>query len=135
MLYLPRLANVLLGLLPSQSPTTHLPSNREMEWEVGARLHVGNQGLECPSQTLLLATCKVSEQNKDEHDQLSVAQYNFGLVPIESQLPQPPPIFIPDFPPDPKHRAETNDQDDLNWEDVQSSSFSWVPLQTTHSDA
>ena len=100
-------------------------------WEVRARLHVGHQGLECPSQTIPLNACKINEQNKNEHNQLSVAQYNFGLVPVESQLPQPPPIYIPDLPlPNPGHSAETNDQDDLNWEDVPSHSFVWVPLQT-----
>ena len=100
-------------------------------WEVRVRLYVGYQGLECPSQTILLDACKVNEQNKDEQDQLSVAQYNFGPVPSESQLLQPPPIYIPDLPlPDPRHPAETDNQDDLNWEDVPSHSFAWVPLQT-----
>ena len=100
-------------------------------WEVGVRLHVGHQGLECPSQTILLDACKGNEQNKDEQDQLSAAQYSYSLAPFQCEQPQPAPVFIPDLPdPNPNQTAEANNQDDLNWEDVPSSSFAWVRLQT-----
>jgi hypothetical protein len=98
-------------------------------WEVGVRLHLGHQGLECPSQSDLLDACKANEENRDRTDRMSAAQYNFGPVPSEQGLPQrppPPPTIIPD----PEQTVEGDDQDDLNWEDVPSSSFTWVPLQT-----
>jgi len=101
-------------------------------WEVGVRLHVGHQGLECPSQSVLLDACKVEEENKDERDQLSAAQHNFGPVPSEYEEPQRPPSVPDPLPtPDPEPSLEVDDQDDLNWQDVPSTSkFTWVPLHT-----
>ena len=100
-------------------------------WEVGVRLHIGHQGLKCPSQSVLLDACAVDEENKDEQDQLSATQYNFGPVPSEHEEPQPPPPFVHNPPiPDPEPTVEVDDQDDPNWQDVPSTSFTWVPLQT-----
>ena len=100
-------------------------------WEVGVRIHLGHQGLECPSQTILLDACKVNEQNKDEKDQLLATQYSFSPVPLHSKQPQRPPVCIPDLPdPNSDQTAKANNQDDQNWEDIPSSAFAWVPLQT-----
>ena len=100
-------------------------------WQVGVRLNLGHQGLECPSQSDLLDACKVNEENRDHQDQLSVAQYNFRLVPSGCEEPQSSPIFILDLHvPDPEQPVEADNQDDSNWQDVPSSSFTWVPLQT-----
>jgi hypothetical protein len=100
-------------------------------WEVGVRLHIGHQGLECPSQSDLLDACRANEENRDCRDQLSEAHYNFGPVPSECEQPQSPSKSIPDLPlPDTEQTVDADDQDDPNWQDVPSNSFTWVPLQT-----
>src|ERR1700729_3188933 len=91
-------------------------------WEVGVRLHIGHQGLECPSQSILLDACKGDEENKDERDQLSAVQHNFGPLPSEHEQPQPPPPFNSPIT-DPEQTVEVDDQDDLNWQDVPTSTF------------
>jgi hypothetical protein len=94
-------------------------------WEVGVRLNVGHGGLECPSQDALLEACRVDEENKDELDQLSATQYEFGPVPSEHPHPPPP---VPE--PEPT-LVEDEDPDDPDWQDVPpTSEFTWFPLQT-----
>ena len=93
------------------------------------RLHIGHKGLECPSQSILLDACKGDKENKDEHNQLSAVQYNFEPVSSEHEQSQPPPLFnLPIL--DPEQTVEVDDQNDLNWQDVLSSTFTWVLLQT-----
>ena len=54
-----------------------------------------------------------------------------GWSPLDVKSCNPPPIFILDLHvPDHKQPVEADNQDDLNWQDVPSSSFTWVPLQT-----
>jgi len=95
-------------------------------WEVGVRLHAGHQGLECPSRSVLLNNCQVDEEKKDEEDQHSATQHNFGPIASEHEQPQMRPPF-----PEPEQALEDDDPDDPNWQDIPSTSeFTWFPLQT-----
>ena len=54
-----------------------------------------------------------------------------GWSPLDVKSCTPPPIFILDLHvPDHKQPVEADNQDDSNWQEVPSSSFTWVPLQT-----
>jgi len=81
-------------------------------WEVGVRLCVGHMGRDCPSQEALLEACRITEAQKDDLDNLSITQYNFGPIPNQ---PIPQANYHPD-PPDPIN--DEDDPDDAGWEDI-----------------
>jgi hypothetical protein len=95
-------------------------------WEVGVRLCVGHMGQDCPSQEALLGACRITEAQKDDLDNLSVTQYNFGPIPNQ-------PVFQANYNPDPPDPInDEDDPDDPGWEDVPmfSHTDSAVPLKT-----
>ena len=94
-------------------------------WEVGVRLCVGHMGQDCPAHEALLEACRITEAQRDELDNVSVTQYNFGPIPN-----QPPPRTVYDTdPPDPTN--DEDDPDDPLWEDVPMvSETESVPLKT-----
>ena len=94
-------------------------------WEVGVRLCVGHMGKDCPSQEALLEACHLTEAQKDELDNLSVTQYNYGPIPHQSISRE---VYDPD-PPDPIN--DEDDPDDPGWQDVPMfSETDSVPLRT-----
>jgi hypothetical protein len=82
-------------------------------------------GQDCPAQEAFLEACRIAEAQKDELDNISVTQYNFGPIPNQ---PVPWAVYDTD-PPDPTN--DEDDPDDPVWEDVPMfSETESVPLRT-----